>query len=58
MTESCLGACVFRVSCNIEFSHSSLTQTSLDSQFKMKIGIFSNPIGCNGVINTPHMGVS
>ena len=40
MTESCLGACIFRVSCNIEFSHSSLTQTSLDSQFKMKIGIF------------------
>ena len=40
MTESCLGACVFRVSCNIEFSHSSLTQTSLDNQLKMKIGIF------------------
>ena len=42
-----IGACVFRVSCNIEFSHSSLTQTSLDSQFKMKIGIFlkTNLIG-------------
>ena len=40
MTESCLGACVFRVSCNIELSHSSLTQTSLDNQFKMKLGIF------------------
>ena len=55
MTESCLGASVFRVSCKIEFSHSSLSQTSLDSQFKMRIGIFfESQSNCNAMVSLIH----